>query len=95
MYNGCTKLESAVLNGCAYAVSIADCQFNATAINAFLTGLATVTTKQTVTITNNPGSLTCDASIATKKGWTVVGRPTMEFKKEVTNSSTIKFKKAM
>jgi len=57
--------------GIKVTFSIAGGNMSAMALNELFTNLATVV-GQTVTITGNPGAGTCDQSIATAKGWTVV-----------------------
>jgi surface protein len=45
----------------------------ASALNEIFTNLGTAAGSQTITITNCLGAATCDRTIATAKGWTVVG----------------------
>ena len=47
------------------------CGMNADAINQLFRDLKKTTAKRTITVTGNPGAATCDASIATAKGWAV------------------------
>lgn len=47
-------------------------KMTATAINDFFTSLGTANGTQTVNVSSNPGAATCDTTIATNKGWTVV-----------------------
>lgn len=47
-------------------------QLNAAALNEVFTNLGTASGSQTLDVRNNPGSATCDPSIATAKGWTVL-----------------------
>ena len=47
-------------------------KMGATALNAMFTSLGTANGSQTITVTGNPGAATCDTSIATNKGFTVV-----------------------
>lgn len=44
----------------------------ATALNNFFTALPPTTFTATINVTNNPGSLTCNPTIATSKGYTVI-----------------------
>ena len=53
------------------SVSIKNSGLDATALNAMFTALPTVSGK-TLTITGSVGAATCDITIATAKGWTVV-----------------------
>ena len=69
LYNSTVK--SLTLTGLTVGV-IAPGNMEAEDINAFFTSLGTASGSQTVTVTSNPGSSTCDTSIATGKGWTVV-----------------------
>lgn len=45
---------------------------DATAINDWFTSLGTAAGTQTVNVSDNPGSATCDTTIATAKGWIVI-----------------------
>ena len=47
-------------------------QMSASGINQFFTDLPSTTKTATLDFQYNPGSLTCDASIATAKGYTVI-----------------------
>jgi len=55
----------------AISFSIANGMLEADALNEIFTNAPTVS-GQTMTVTGNPGAATCDTSIATAKGWTVV-----------------------
>lgn len=70
-YN-CFFLEELVLPGCESGFSIINCRMGATALDALFTSLGTASGTQTITITGNPGASTCDTTIATGKGYTVV-----------------------
>lgn len=52
-------------------INITNSGLDATALNAMFTALPTVSGK-TLTITGSVGAATCDITIATAKGWTVV-----------------------
>ena len=54
-----------------YTFTVANAKMSASALNEMFNILPTVT-GQTVTITGNYGASTCDTTIATAKGWTVV-----------------------
>ena len=54
-----------------YTFSVANAKMSAAALNEMFSILPTVT-DQTVTVTGNYGASTCDTTIATAKGWTVV-----------------------
>jgi hypothetical protein len=60
-----------ILTPIKFTNSIANLKLSADALNELFTILPTVT-GQTLTITGNPGTDTCNTSIATAKGWTVV-----------------------
>ena len=47
-------------------------QLNAAALNEVFTNLGTASGSQTLDVRDNPGSATCNPSIATAKGWTVL-----------------------
>jgi len=71
MFGSCTSMGRSQVTGTEVEHSYWDCNLSATALNEVFTNLATVT-GQTITITNNPGTATCDRAIATAKGWTVM-----------------------
>ena len=54
-----------------FTFSVANAKMSASALNEMFSILPTVT-GQTVTITGNYGASTCDTTIATAKGWTVI-----------------------
>ena len=54
-----------------YTFTVANAKMSASALNEMFSILPTVT-GQTVTVTGNYGAATCDPTIATNKGWTVV-----------------------
>lgn len=68
----CVNLTKAKFTGLGQTFSLAGCRLSAAALNEVYTNLPTVTGK-TITVTNNYGNLADDPSIATAKGWTVVG----------------------
>jgi len=71
------SLRSLVFNGCNFAAGAAApialnfSGLDADALNALFTSLDTVTGK-TITVTGSVGASSCNTSIATAKGWTVV-----------------------
>jgi hypothetical protein len=73
MGNFCNTAYSVtrILTPIKFTNSIANLKLSANALNELFTILPTVT-GQTLTITGNPGTATCNTSIATAKGWTVV-----------------------
>lgn len=70
-FQNCPSLESVDVFGIRADVSFANCLLGASALNTIFSNLGTVSGK-TITITGNPGAGTCNQSIATGKGWTVV-----------------------
>jgi hypothetical protein len=50
-----------------------NCNLDATKLDALFTNALGTVTGKTVYINNNPGAVTCNRTIATGKGWTVVG----------------------
>lgn len=65
-------LHNIAHGGMRYSFSVADGGLSAEQLNVLFFELKTVEDGQTVTITGNPGAATCDQTIATTKGWTVV-----------------------
>jgi hypothetical protein len=72
MFNLSPNLKSIILTGLTRGVSVDDCLMEATAIDALFTSLGTASGSQTIFVRRNPGSATCNTSIATTKGFTVV-----------------------
>ena len=66
------NIDTLILNGCRYGFSISNNEMSATALNNMFTSLGTAAGSQTITVTGNPGALTCNTTIATAKGFTVV-----------------------
>ena len=66
------NIQKCVLNGITIGFSVANCKMSATALNEMFTALGTASGAQTITITGNYGAATCDTSIATAKGFTIV-----------------------
>jgi hypothetical protein len=69
--NNCRNLKTLILTGLRVGITVDDCMLDAAAINAFFTSLGTASGSQTIFIRRNPGSATCDTTIATGKGFTV------------------------
>lgn len=59
--------------GSRYGFSVARTGLGAEALNKLFANLGTPNGTQTINISGTPGAATCDRSIATSKGWTVVG----------------------
>jgi len=68
-----TNLSSVILTGLKYAFNINGARLDGPALNALYTSLGTAAGAQTITVTNNHGTVDDDPSIATAKGWTVTG----------------------
>lgn len=72
IYTGANYIENLILTGLTVGINISNGKMSATALNAFFTALGTAAGSQTITVTGNPGAATCDTTIATAKGFTVV-----------------------
>lgn len=70
-FSGCYNLRRMQGTSIKVTVSFQQCALDATAIDEIFTNLAVVV-GQTITVSQNPGSSTCNTAIATGKGWTVV-----------------------
>ena len=66
------QLTNVILSGLTIGVNISQQEIEADALDIFFTSLGTANGAQTITVTGNPGAATCDTTIATTKGWTVV-----------------------
>ena len=66
------NIRELILSGCTVGVDISSNSMTADALDAMFTSLGTASGVQTITITDNPGTATCDTTIATGKGYTVV-----------------------
>ena len=69
---GCRVLSRISFKNMKQTLSIASCGLDAAALDELYTNLPTVTAK-TLTVTGNPGVTGDNPSIATAKGWTVIG----------------------
>ena len=72
-FNACPALEEVIMPNLTRGVVLSTCSIDTAELDAFFTSLGTASGSQTITITGNPGAATCDASIATGKGFTVTG----------------------
>ena len=70
MFLDCVSLCFGRTDGLQYSISYQGCKLSTAALDDIFTGLGTAS--ETITITGNPGAATCDTSIATAKGWTVI-----------------------
>lgn len=66
------NLQEVILPGFRLGFNISNSQMSATALNNMFTSLGTASGSQTITVTGNPGAATCNPTIATAKGFTVV-----------------------
>ena len=71
-FSGMKNLEEMIVPGLQNGFTIAGSNMSATALDAMFTSLGTANGVQTITITGNPGAATCDTTIATAKGFTLV-----------------------
>ena len=71
-FTNCRSLSKCDIFGVKVTHSYDNCCFTAAGLNNIFTNLASGVTGKTITVTGNPGAATCDTSIATAKGWTVV-----------------------
>lgn len=71
-FQNCKNLTSLKLNGLKSSVTVSDTKLDATALNTLFDSLGTANSGATVFANGTPGAGTCDKTIATKKGWTVV-----------------------
>ncbi|MDR2125390.1 MAG: hypothetical protein LBP63_00995 [Prevotellaceae bacterium] len=67
--SGCVALGTSTMY--STPVNLATNQLSADALNNIFTALPTVTTSPDISIAGNPGTATCNTSIATDKGWEV------------------------
>jgi hypothetical protein len=72
LYTAGNNLKGLILTGLTVGIDISNQPMSATALDAFFTSLGTASGSQTITITGCIGAATCDTSIATNKGFTVV-----------------------
>ena len=68
----CRSLRKLILPGLRVGFTLQWTAMQAPEINEMFTSLGTANGAQTIDVRNNPGSATCDASIATAKGFTVL-----------------------
>lgn len=71
-FHAVPSLGKVLLPGLKIGVDLSGCNLSATALNNFFAGLGVPTSAQTIDVSGNWGAATCDPSIATAKGWTVV-----------------------
>jgi len=72
MFRDCFSIQKIIMPGLTRGVSVQNNLLTEAAINAFFTSLGTASGSQTINVSNNPGAATCDTTIATGKGFTVI-----------------------
>jgi hypothetical protein len=72
-WQSCTGLTSFHATGINTNFSVSLAALSGAALDNIYTNLPIVTTPQAITVTGNPGTTSDNPSIATSKGWTVVG----------------------
>ena len=73
-FYGCSSLTQIGIHGFTRSIDISGCLLDSDNLNAFFTQAGTAyNASQTINITRNPGATACDKTIATRKGWTVIG----------------------
>ena len=68
----CLSLKQVILSGITVGFSVESCSMSATDLNNMFSALGTAAGVQSINIKNNIGTSTCDTSIATGKGYTVI-----------------------
>jgi hypothetical protein len=72
MFNGCNSLARIQAEDFSFTFSVSNCKLSAAALDEIYTNLP-VAVAQTITVSNNYGTVGDDPTIATLKGWTVTG----------------------
>ena len=72
MFLNTGNLGKLITPGCTIGIDITNNSMTASSLDDWFTSLGTANGAQTITITGNPGASTCDTTIATNKGFTVV-----------------------
>lgn len=67
------KIRSLTLRGLRVSVDVNNAKLDATALDAVFTSLGNANAGATINITGNPGTATCNKTIAVNKGWAVTG----------------------
>ena len=71
-FSGCVSLARIQAKNFRFSFSVSGCKLSAAALDEIYTNLPTVTA-QTITVSNNYGTVGDNPAIATAKGWTVAG----------------------
>lgn len=69
---GVNNLQHLLLPGLKIGIDLTNQRLSSSEINAFLTALGNANGAQTINLAGNPGALTCDVSIGTAKGYTII-----------------------
>ncbi len=72
MFLDCESIQKVIMPGLTVSVDVSGNLLTATAIDAFFTSIGTASGAQTLDVSGNSGSATCDTTIATAKGFTVI-----------------------
>lgn len=72
-FANCPSLSRSDVFGLTVSHSYSNGNLSAVELNRIFTNLGTAQSGATIFISNNPGTSTCDTTIAENKGWTVVG----------------------
>lgn len=72
IFNNTGNIRRCVLTGLRVGFDISGNRMQAAALNETFTSLGNANGAQTINVRNNPGAATCDTSIATSKGYTVI-----------------------
>ena len=66
------SMVNLILNGLTVGIDVSNASMNQSGLDSFFNSLGNANGSQTITISGNPGAATCDTTIATNKGFTVV-----------------------
>lgn len=72
MFEGCVNINKVILPGMTVGFAIRGNNMTTQALNDMFTSLGTANGTQVIDVSSNLGSLTCDTTIATNKGFSVV-----------------------
>jgi hypothetical protein len=72
MFNNTGSIQKLIMPGLRFGLNVSNNRLQAAAINAFFTALGTSSGSQTINVSGNPGAATCNTSLATTKGFTVI-----------------------
>ena len=72
MFDDTGNIRKLIMPGLTIGVDVSNNNLTADAIDDFFTSLGAASGSQTIDVSGNPGAATCDTSIATGKGYTVI-----------------------